>query len=96
MSNPTLESWITLLFSVKQAEKHLQRTVELLQKNNVGVVICDERELNAIRIREEKQRAQAIAAEKQQANRMGKGKQKVTCADKRKDNALVQVSVLFY
>ncbi|KAG5545928.1 hypothetical protein RHGRI_018180 [Rhododendron griersonianum] len=35
-----------------QADKHLQRTVELLQKNNVGVVIRDERELNAIRIRE--------------------------------------------
>ncbi|XP_058219883.1 uncharacterized protein LOC131330353 [Rhododendron vialii] len=74
-----------------QADKHLQRTVELLQKNNVRVVIRDEQELNAIRIREEKRRAQAIAAEKLQANRMGKGKQKATCADKRKDNALVEL-----
>ncbi|XP_058209700.1 uncharacterized protein LOC131322401 isoform X1 [Rhododendron vialii] len=74
-----------------QADKHLQRTVELLQKNNVRVVIRDEQELNAIRIREEKRRAQAIAAKKLQANRMGKGKQMATCADKRKDNALVEL-----
>ncbi|KAI8527851.1 hypothetical protein RHMOL_Rhmol12G0106000 [Rhododendron molle] len=38
-----------------------------------------------------KRRAKAIAAEKLLANRVGKGKCKATCADKRKDNALVEL-----
>ncbi|XP_058218746.1 uncharacterized protein LOC131329562 [Rhododendron vialii] len=74
-----------------QADKHLRRSVELLQKNNVRVVIHDEQEFNAICIREEKRRAEAIVAEKLQANRMGKEKQKATGADKQKDNALVEL-----
>ncbi|KAE9457711.1 hypothetical protein C3L33_10385, partial [Rhododendron williamsianum] len=36
-------------------------------------------------------KAEAIAAEKLQANHMGKEKQKATGADKRKDNALVEL-----
>ncbi|KAG5521720.1 hypothetical protein RHGRI_034067 [Rhododendron griersonianum] len=110
------------VLGLEQMMIKMANQVELLQKiNNVRVVIRDERELNAIRIREVslaiesfilslshivllhltpvhvicllkgKRTAEAIAAEELQANRMEKGKRKATCADKRKDNALVEL-----
>ncbi|KAG5561267.1 hypothetical protein RHGRI_004335 [Rhododendron griersonianum] len=75
------------------ADKHLQRTVELLQKNNVGVVIRDERELNAIRIREVELRQHrnggvVIRDEFELRNRQEERNVEAKVAEKRKANSI--------
>ncbi|KAI8551511.1 hypothetical protein RHMOL_Rhmol06G0192600 [Rhododendron molle] len=77
-SKLTLESWITSLFSVKlnSSKKTMSGLLSTMSKNSTPFVFV---------------KAEAIAAEKLQANRMGKEKQKATGADKRKDNALVEL-----
>ncbi|KAL7237354.1 hypothetical protein ACSBR2_003611 [Camellia fascicularis] len=57
-----------------QVDEDLRRTIQFLQERNVNVV-RDERDLNTIRIREEKEKHKAISKETEKAIPSGKGKE---------------------
>ncbi|KAL7265440.1 hypothetical protein ACSBR1_003256 [Camellia fascicularis] len=55
----------------------LRRTVQFLQERNVNVVICDERDLNVIHVREakEKEIAKALLKKNEKTTVSGKGEE---------------------
>ncbi|KAH7863445.1 hypothetical protein Vadar_017637 [Vaccinium darrowii] len=71
-----------------QVDKDLRATVELLRKRNVAVTIRDERELNAMRIRQENLRQQELTQQRQRANATRKESHKLSSSDKGKEKVI--------
>ncbi|XP_058192685.1 uncharacterized protein LOC131309966 isoform X2 [Rhododendron vialii] len=61
--------------------------VQVIRERNIGVVICDEQDINLMRLRA----AEAMVTEKQKGTLADKGKKKITIAGKRKENSCLLV-----